>query len=273
MIEQTDTTIIEKNDNKSSTRVKLSSLFDAAIVFGIISAYLYSYGWLYWKGYFKYFGVDCFMKLSFEETICSSWWFLVLIFSPILITVIQVYFFERGKNDDNIHCSIGDIIFALATPFLCVAVTFYTNKIWQLIFYFVFLIVFRFLSAIYLRFKITFYRKFWLLIIFLLIVYSLILSFLSGISAAKEVINIDLPLGNYKIIKLTIEGENQPPQNAILVAHMDGKYIIYPQFQSRQGRPKTIVIDDSRVLNAEIEIVKKPKKYKENKTSKTEQNQ
>jgi hypothetical protein len=65
---------------------------------------------------------------------------------------------------------------------------------------------------------------------------------------AKRKIKID---GGVDRISIEVKGTTQPPQKAVLIAHMNGKYFIC--MPTKEGeKPETIIINDSIVEKATI---------------------
>jgi hypothetical protein len=232
-------------------RIKLSSFFNATIVLGIVTAYLYVFGSIYWLAYFSSFGVAKFRDLSFEETISSSWLFTFTVVFPVLF---QVFFYRKSD------IAVGYLLFIFIMPTLFATAWYYTNNNWIILFALLSSVLLLIPWANFLKYKFTLNTNICFCLATIFFLFSMILAIILGEGCAKRLLRKDE--SHYNTITLTVEGDIQPPKNAIFLAHMSGKYIIYPRFQINKESSKTIVIEDSRVLNAEIEVVKKAKKDK-----------
>ncbi len=245
-----------RKDNVLSKTIKLSNYFNATIALGVVTALLYAFGWNYWQGYFRYFGVECLMDLTLEETLSSSWPLFLLIIFPLVVIVVG-YSKDFVVKEKYIKCPIGYLLVILLLPIITL-ISFYINSVTRLVMIIVMTVVVLLVPLIIFRkYKITIKGNSYIFYIIFYIALFMFLSLKAGRARAENLLDWE-----YKTITLTVEGEEQPPKDAILIAHTDGKYIICTKYEKGQSRPKTIVIEDSKVLKAEIDIVTKTKKQK-----------
>lgn len=241
-------------------KIKLSNFFDATVALGLVTAYLYAFGLAFWRAYYQHFQVEEFVDLSFETTVSGSWFFASLFLLPLLFFVMG-NFRQFTTNDEHIHISIVYILFALFTPFFIIVSMRYCSNVKRFIL--LFISIFLIIEAISILFSIFHksvltIKRYRFFILFILYISS---SFGFSSNYGEEFAKL-LLTQNHRIITLTVEGETQPPQNAIFISHMGSKYIVCPQFESNQDCPKTIVIEDSRVLKAEITTVTKKREIR-----------
>jgi len=239
-------------------KIKLSDFFNATITLGAVTAYLYIFGRLFERGYFQYFLVEELMELSFEEIVSRSWLYaLLVIIPPTGVIIFKSNIKEFIINGKPWQIPIVVFFSSLFLPALFIVCLRYIYDF--LILFLIMALTIWGLIKTSVKFhkpKLTIERSdyHFVPLFFVLLLYSLIFALYAGQTRAKLLLNSS----SYETITLTVEGKTQPPQNAIFIAHMGDKYIICPQ-DSRQGHIKVIVIEDSKVLKAEISKLRKTK--------------
>jgi hypothetical protein len=265
--------------DEKSTR----TVYNLAIFITLGSGVLYVYGGFAWVAYFRYFGIHLsFMDLTFHQIIVSTWPFV------FLFVFIPFYFTDRGKNEkkliDRVSISAYSIIMTvfssaivlaavrifdikiliptwikmIVPTWLCILIAIFTliilvfpkyfrNKLEKIFNAFNFKLE---IKRIYLNEYLRDTRKkiFYFAFAFFLM---LMFSFYVGEIGANR---IKLNSNSDRITIKVSDEEKQPPEEAILIAHMKNRYFICEPVKENE-KPKTMIINDSDVIS--VEIIKK----------------
>ncbi len=238
------------NSSLDNLAQKTHASFDMAVFLTVASSILYILGWTYWTQYFKYFGIDpSFIDLSFHQLIATTWWFAYS-FALIIYAVI-----DHDGQESMGRVSISGYnfllaVFALLSGFLFTLLIPLWLKITIAVALFLLLMVCKpklkqkklnldkKLSGI--SGKIAFSM--------LLLSLALLLNIHLGNRHAKGKVELN---GNVDRISIEVKGNTQPPKQAVLIAHMKGKYFIC--MPKKEGaKPETIIINDDVVERATI---------------------
>jgi len=237
-----------------ANRDRVSRIIDAALIVTAGSGCLYILGFSYWQAYYDYFGIrQEFVALDINKIMAITWWFAIFLFFW-LIRSTNTRDLELS-NMEEISISVADLIIF---PFIVIFLAFVLSPYSQLIKIIMFLIGCGFLILIDAIFKgrkikigkgLLSQRFGKLFLALLLFSFSAVIyNWYGHYYAMRLAHGIDAVR-----ITLTMDGDWQPPEKTILIGHMKGKYFICEKAEGGV-RPELIIIEESRVVNARIEV-------------------
>jgi len=250
-MEDTSKAVPSKNPGKYMPWYRAVS--SSAILIAILTGFLYLCGWMYWNSFFSYFGIDLWTlgDLSFHQLVLGTFQFPIGVLVCMIATMALRRYFAKGVTQPGI-----DKVWLILNIILLLL--FVMAYYFRLFFVLVLILSLAGLSVALLNMKFFSLNGFFnspdwkqpfVLFLTVFFLFSVILCCIAG---RRNAIDVFASTRLHTRITLEVESDSPPPEKTILIAHMKGKYFICEPRDNPDDQPQVIVIDDSRVIKAEI---------------------